>query len=120
MQKKLIIIEDDFLSKFAYEIALKEKFTLTIVDEPDQFLSNFRDREYDLAMLDINLGDKQITGSELLIKVKQEFPESKTKFVAVTAYSLEEDRKKFIQIGFDSFIPKPIDFDSLSTILNGI
>jgi CheY-like chemotaxis protein len=38
--------------------------------------------------------------------------------VAVTAYCLREDKERYIQMGFDDYIPKPITIDDLTRCLN--
>jgi hypothetical protein len=38
--------------------------------------------------------------------------------VAVTAYCLREDRTKYLNMGFNDYIPKPITIDDLSRCLN--
>jgi CheY-like chemotaxis protein len=37
--------------------------------------------------------------------------------IALTAYSLKNDREKYIQLGFNDYISKPIDFSLLSNSL---
>jgi len=36
----------------------------------------------------------------------------------VTAYCLREDRTKYLNMGFNDYIPKPITIDDLSRCLN--
>lgn len=38
--------------------------------------------------------------------------------VAVTAYSLKEDKEKYLSIGFDDYIPKPININDLRNCIN--
>ena len=40
--------------------------------------------------------------------------------IAVSASLLEKDREKYIATGFDGWVLKPIDFQRLSVLLNGI
>jgi CheY-like chemotaxis protein len=42
---------------------------------------------------------------------------STTVFVAATGYSTDEDRRKARQSGFDEYLVKPIELESLSKIL---
>lgn len=43
---------------------------------------------------------------------------TKPYIVAVTAYSLKEDREKYLSIGFDDYIPKPININELRNCIN--
>ena len=38
--------------------------------------------------------------------------------VAVTAYCLREDKNKYLNMGFNDYIPKPINISDLSRCLN--
>jgi signal transduction histidine kinase/CheY-like chemotaxis protein len=43
---------------------------------------------------------------------------SKPYIVAITAYSLKEDREKYMKMGFDDYIPKPINLNVLEDCMN--
>lgn len=61
----------------------------------------------DLIILDARLPD--INGIELFKKIKQDKKTCHIKIAAVTASTMKEEEEEMKSIGFDAFIPKPID-----------
>ena len=54
-------------------------------------------------------------------KQKPAFPNNKqVPIFAVSASLLEKDAQSYIDTGFDGWIMKPIDFNRLNTLLNGL
>lgn len=60
----------------------------------------------DLLVTDVNM--PEMTGFELLMKVKQSYPDIKT--AIVSAYSDDESRQAARRSGADAFLTKPLDF----------
>jgi len=74
----------------------------------------------DIVFMDLRMPIKD--GYEAIKSIQDQLGKSKMKFVAVTAWAFEDQRKKSINAGFDDFISKPFRletvFVSLSTLLN--
>lgn len=68
----------------------------------------------DLLVTDVNM--PEMTGFELLMKVKQAYPEIKT--AIVSAYSDDESRQAARRSGADAFLTKPLDFKVFQETLN--
>jgi hypothetical protein len=59
-----------------------------------------------------------LNGVDLLLQIKHKKDVVSIPYcIALTAYSLKDDREKYIQIGFDEYIPKPIDFTILYNLI---
>jgi CheY-like chemotaxis protein len=72
---------------------------------------------YDIALLDINLGEKR-TGSELLQQFRSIPGKSPFYAVAFTAYALPTDRAQFMTQGFDDYLAKPFTKSDLLEVLH--
>lgn len=118
--KKVLIIEDDQISKLAYELSLKNSFDLALPDDLNTIISDFGKKAYDIILMDINLGANSLNGIEIMTLLKKTHPNIKTKFVAVTAYAQSTDKNKFLELGFDGYLSKPVDFDYLPNYLSGL
>lgn len=62
---------------------------------------------YDIVLLDIQLGDK--SGIEIMKEIRQKNKE--IPIIAVSAFTMEKDREKYLSLGFNDFISKPIDIN---------
>lgn len=67
---------------------------------------------YDLILMDISLKNGE-SGIEIMKKIKQIQNYSNVPIIALTAYTFDEDKNKFLSEGFDGFIPKPIQRNNL-------
>ena len=110
----ILYVEDNKVNAMVMDKMLsKEHSQVTIADNGSDALEIVQNDMPDLILLDINLGKNQMDGCELLKKI-QKLPEHKdTPVFAVTAYAMPGDEQHFINIGFDQYFSKPINFPAL-------
>lgn len=110
-----------FLNKLGY-------INIDIVDDGKKCLEMLSKKKYDLILLDIKM---PILNGELVFQYiinyykqnngKEEYKLMNMKkpyIIAVTAYSLKEDQERYLKLGFDAFIPKPINIKLLENSMN--
>jgi CheY-like chemotaxis protein len=68
---------------------------------------------FDLILLDIRMPD--VDGVECLKRIKKQY--SKLPVIALTAFSMESDKNKFLSEGFDGYFSKPIEVDNFLSML---
>jgi CheY-like chemotaxis protein len=112
---KILVIDDNLdaanslaklMSKMGYE-------TKAVYSGSEALLiSNF---DADFIFMDIDLGD--MTGYDLVKKMKQDNRFAKTRLIALTGYSSDEDKKKAAEAGFHDHLTKPVGMADLSQIL---
>jgi CheY-like chemotaxis protein len=115
-EKTILIVEDDMASCELFKNFLKAKGIHTIIAENGyeaiEIVKNNPD--IDLVLMDIKL--PELDGSSAMIEIKRirkDLP-----IIAETAYALKGDKRKFLSLGFDDYIPKPIKPDKLHTIIS--
>ncbi|VVB67339.1 putative methanogenesis regulatory protein FilR2 [uncultured archaeon] len=69
----------------------------------------------DLILLDINLPD--ISGIELLTRIKEELPFCKIPVVILTGSNEDQDIQKSYDLGASSYLVKPISNDALMLVV---
>ena len=113
---RILVVEDNLETQLLVKRMLKSSCEITLVDSFDAGVVAFTNSEYDILLLDINLGEKR-TGTDLLHKLRA-FP-GKPPFYAVafTAYALPTDRAHFLTHGFDDYLPKPFARSDLHELL---
>ena len=71
-----------------------------------------------MILLDIQMPD--ITGFELLPRLRQDPRLTSIPIIAVTAHAMAGDQARILEAGFDGYIPKPIDAMKLADQLKSI
>ncbi|MCI4671269.1 MAG: response regulator [Bacteroidia bacterium] len=115
--KRVLCVEDDPTNAFVIKAILKGHYQVEVVQQAQEALPKILANDYQALLIDINLGKGQMTGLELLAKIKQSNRSNVPAF-ALTAYALPGDEEKFLQAGFDHYISKPINRDILLKLLD--
>ena len=107
---RLLVVDDDTSMREFLELLLSKKnYCVTTAENGNRALDLIRNHTYDLALVDIRLGD--ITGLEVLIQVKQQHPD--TVVIMISAYSTTEIAVTAMNEGAYDFVPKPFDNNEL-------
>jgi CheY-like chemotaxis protein len=116
-KKKILIIEDNIETQLIFKIYLRDKYLLEIADTAEKGLELLNKDLFDVLLLDINLpGD--LSGEDVIKKVKKDYKLEKIPVVVVTAYALKGDREKYLGLGADEYVPKPVTKSTLLGIVD--
>jgi PAS domain S-box-containing protein len=106
--KKVLYVEDDFLSQQIVEAFLKDICKLDVVSNGKSALSKLSANSYDLILMDINLG-KDFSGIDTINEVKRMDNYKNVPIIAVTAYTQKGDREEILSHGCADYISKPLN-----------
>ena len=111
-----VLVADDAQDNRLLMSALLAKFGLqtTIVENGQQALDELARKEFDLILLDIQM---PVLDGMQTIKKLQEQGYSKP-VIALTANTMNEDRRIYREAGFTDFIAKPVRFQMINKILS--
>jgi CheY-like chemotaxis protein/HPt (histidine-containing phosphotransfer) domain-containing protein len=112
----LLLVDDNAVNrKVASEILKKSGCIVDTVDSGFKAIDKVREsagsRRYDAIFMDIQMPD--MDGVETTQKLKEEFGKWLPTVIAMTAYSMKEDREKFLNNGMDDYLAKPIRANEL-------
>lgn len=114
--KYLLVVEDNpnfaFIIKTLVERSVENVTVLTAYNSTEA-LRICEDHNIELFFMDIHLSEDNMNGIDLMKKIRKSDTYEDIPFIAITAYASREDVAKFVEEGFDEFIPKPIDKDLL-------
>jgi signal transduction histidine kinase/CheY-like chemotaxis protein len=110
INQKVII---SFLNKIGYK-------NINVVENGQQCIDYVVTNDYDIILLDIRM--PIMNGEVAYIKIKEFYenkPHKKIPYIiAVTAYCLKEDKQKYLSLGFNDYIPKPVTISDLTRCMD--
>jgi PAS domain S-box-containing protein len=126
---KILLVDDNAVNrKVASEILQKAGCQVVTADsgmraiEIASSLNPFSHREgtskFDLILMDIQM--PEMDGIETTKRLREIHGENLPKVVAMTAYSMQNDRERFLNAGMDDYVPKPIRANILIQKVNEI
>ena len=104
---KVLYVEDNSINRLVLQKSLQKLCNINAVADGTTALDLAKENQFDVYVLDLNLGHPRIDGFFVLHQLKSKY-KHKSLFVALTAYSGEEWQKKCIDSGFDMYFNKPI------------
>lgn len=116
--RSILAVEDNDDAQLLLRYLLRESFALTVVPTIDDALDAATRHEFDLLLLDINMGEDR-TGVDLLHAVRSLPMHEETPAVAFTAYALPGDDEHFLNMGFNSYLSKPFTREQLYDVIRG-
>lgn len=116
--KKVLIVDDNKLNiKIARKVMMPYQFQIDEVYSGKDCLSKVKENEYDLIFMDIMM--PEMDGVETL-KMLKEMDSFTTKVVALTADAIVGAKEKYVSLGFDDYIAKPIDKELLKEVIEKV
>ena len=117
----ILYVEDNKVNAVVMDKMLsKNSLKVIIAENALRALEMVNEHELDLILVDINLGINQMDGCELLQRFQQINNLQAIPKYAVTAYAMPGDKKKFINLGFDNYFSKPVDFKKLQKAIDKV
>ena len=117
--KKILVVDDTKLNlKVASKLLEKYHATISTSDSGFETIERINNGEvYDLILMDDMM--PKMSGTETLQKLKQ-IPNFHIPVVALTANAIAGMREKYIQLGFNDYLSKPIEKQELNKVLQNL
>ncbi len=105
----ILIAEDNLINqKLILQLLKNMGLAADLVENGVQVLEALEQKQYDLVLMDIQM--PEMDGEEAAKKIFEKYKNGeRPRIVAVTAHALPGDREKYLGIGMDDYISKPID-----------
>ena len=118
MSQKVLIVEDDPINMLIAEKLFSKHFNISKATNGHEALDLVANSDFDVILMDINLGDETLDGIDVMKKIRTELQKPAMKIYAVTSYAMPEDRERFLKEGFDEYFTKPINKQAILERLN--
>jgi len=115
----ILLVDDDHINLVVISDFLKNNFMVDTAIKGIEAIEAAKSKKYSLILMDINLGGG-ISGLSAAQMIKQMPGYDSTPIIAMTAYAMSGDEKRFIEKGCTHYIAKPFDKTELLEFLKTI
>ena len=114
--KKVLIVDDSKMNLKVAETLMKPyNFNIDTAINGLEAIEKVNNQKYDLIFMDIMM--PKMNGVETLYKLR-EHEDFTTPVIALTADAIEGTDEKYLNMGFNSYLSKPIDRKLLNKVIN--
>ena len=106
MKPKIAVVEDNLDNRLLVQAILEDEYEISEYENGMEVLDVLADDIPDLVLLDISLPG--MDGAEVLEWVRSQEGLSNLPVIALTAHAMSGDREKYLEMGFDDYVTKPI------------
>ena len=106
MKPKIAVVEDNLDNRLLVQAILDDEYEISEYESGQEVLDGLADNVPDLVLLDISLPG--MDGTEVLQWVRSQDDLKRLPVIALTAHAMAGDREKYLQMGFDEYVTKPI------------
>jgi two-component system, cell cycle response regulator DivK len=112
MRARIALVEDNPDNRLLVHAILEDHFEVVEFENGSAALESFANEVPDLVLLDISLPG--MDGTEVFRRMQEDERLAGVPVVALTAHAMAGDRERFLALGFDAYLTKPIvDEDEL-------
>lgn len=109
MAQRILVVEDDLdIQELIKEFLTANEYEVDTASDGEQGYLKFKDSQYDLVMLDVNM--PKLDGFTVCKMIRQK---SNVPIIMLTALEEEQDQVKGFESGADDYITKPFSFNLL-------
>lgn len=111
---KVLLAEDDYVNQIVLKKMLKEKgYDIDVANNGKEALALHGQKNYDVILMDIQMPELDGIEAAKTIRQREASNQRATPIIAITAYALKGDREKFLVLGMDEYISKPVEMQAL-------
>lgn len=104
----VLVVEDNLTNQLLTELLLKDiGITCDIANDGLEAVDIYNPSIHALVLMDENMPN--MNGLEAMKILKEKYQDKCTPIIALTANAMEGDRERFLKLGMDGYIAKPID-----------
>ncbi len=116
---RVLVLEDNRDARVLLQKFLSDRYDVSLTSREDQALEAARHQQFDVVLMDINLGGNR-TGVDALRALRHLSQYEQVPVVALTAYAISGDRERFLSQGFDGYLGKPLTRNELYQVITQV
>ena len=111
MKPRIAVVEDNPDNRLLVQALLEDDYEVEEYETGIEALEGLPGSVPDLVLLDISL--PEMDGPDVLARMKENPALASIPVIALTAHAMAGDREKFLGMGFDDYVTKPIVDDAV-------
>lgn len=115
-KQRILVVEDKPVNQKVIQLMLnKLGHETSLVENGLQAIAKFEEGLFDIILMDVQMPEMDgITATKILREKFENIPP----VIGLSANSMEGDAKKYIALGFDDYLTKPVTLDQLNDKIN--
>ena len=111
---KILLVEDNVINQqLAVKLLEKNGHEVIVAENGKKALALLEQASFNLVLMDIQMPEMDGYAATRAIRRREQETLLHIPIVAMTAHALKGDRERCLEAGMDSYLPKPIDSESL-------
>jgi CheY-like chemotaxis protein len=106
MSHKVAVVEDNPDNRMLVQALLEDRYDLSEYETGVEAVNGLPNDIPDIILLDISL--PEMDGTEVLEWLREQEGLKDVPVIALTAHAMAGDREKYLSIGFNEYVTKPI------------
>jgi CheY-like chemotaxis protein len=113
----ILLVEDNAINqKVALRMLGRLGYQADVANSGSEALAILQRKPYDVVLMDIQM--PEMDGVETAQRIRQQWPPQQwPRIVAVTAHALDGDRERYLALGMDDYVSKPLHSEELMDVL---
>ncbi|MEM9774897.1 MAG: response regulator [Chloroflexota bacterium] len=112
----ILLAEDNLVNqKVAVRMLKKLGYEADVVSNGLEAIQALKMRWYDLILMDVQM--PEMDGVEATKRINKEWPDKQPVIIAMTANAMTGDREKYLEIGMDDYLSKPVRIEDVSAVI---
>ena len=106
-----MLVEDNKTNQMLMSIVLGDMdMEVLIANDGAEAVDMFEKNSFDMVLMDINMPNKNgIEAMQEIKELERKMEQNHTPIIALTANSVSGDKEKYLEIGFDAYVSKPVE-----------
>ena len=119
LHKHVLVAEDNPTNRHLMQVYLtKLGVTCTMAENGQEAVEYYQKEAFDAVLMDINMPIMDgIAATQAIVAYREQNSGTHVPIVALTANTLKGDKERYVAMGMDGHLSKPIDFNALKTFL---
>ena len=106
MSHRVAVVEDNPDNRMLVQALLEDRYDLSEYETGKEAVEGLPDDVPEVILLDISL--PEMDGTEVLEWLREQDELKHIPVIALTAHAMAGDREKYLSLGFDEYVTKPI------------